>query len=382
MMQLMFWVSIGLILYVVIGYPLILLALWRLKGARPVAKKAAPRRVDFLIPAHNEAAVIADKIRNTLELDNSDGHEMRVLVVSDGSTDATVDIAHSFEDPRVEVIETPGRYGKLKAMNMAMEQMSGDIIIFSDANAILSQHAMTAMLRHYEDREVGGVCGQITIAKKGDIADADGFFWRYDQMMKHAESDLGGTVSAQGSIHSLRRSLAEPVPPGVADDFLLSVKAVAKGYRLAFEPRATTCEAVTETAHAEISRRIRSTEMGWRGLMMMREVMNPARFGLYAWQIISHKFLRRLTPLFLLVAFLSNLALAGHGVGWTALALAQCLFYAIALLAYLVPATRGLPLWGKVMFFVMSNIAMALGILAYYRGRESSIWTPVREEST
>lgn len=381
MMAFLFWASVGLILYVIVGYPLLLLLLWKLKGPRSVAAKARAARVDFLIPAHNEAAVIADKIRNTLELDNADGHEMRILVVSDGSTDDTVAIARSFDDPRVEVIETPGRYGKLRAMNMAMEMMTGDIIIFSDANALLSKDSMTAMVRHYEDPNVGGVCGQITIAKKGDIAQADGFFWRYDQMMKHAESDIGGTVSAQGSIHSLRRALAEPVPPGVADDFVLSVRAVAKGYRLAFEPRATTTEAVTETAKAEIGRRIRSTEMGWRALMLTREVMNPVRFGLYAWQLISHKFLRRLVPLFMITALISNLVLFGQSWLWTLLGAGQVLFYVIALLAYLFPATRRLPLWGKVMFFVMSNIAMALGIFAYYRGRESSIWTPVRDNT-
>jgi len=383
-MTLVFVISVGLLLYTLVGYPLLLLGLWKLRGLRPVPPPVAGMDVDFLIPAHNEAAVIADKLRNTLSLDNSDGHNVRIIVISDGSTDGTVSIANSIEDPRIEVMETPGRSGKLEAMNIAMERMRGDVIIFSDANALLSNGAMTQMMRHYADPHVGGVCGQITIARKkgAAIAEADSLFWRYDQMLKYAESGLGGTVSAQGSIHSVRRALVDPIPPGVADDFILSVRAVQKGYRLVFEPKATTTEMVTEAARDEVGRRIRSTEMGWRGLMLTRSVMNPFRHGLYAWQMISHKFLRRLMPLFLLMALLSNLLLIGQGWGWAVLAVGQLTFYSIALLAYLVPATRNVPLWGKVMFFVMSNIAMALGILAYYRGRESSIWTPVREDTT
>jgi len=134
--------------------------------------------------------------------------------------------------------------GKLDALNYALEHLSGDVVIFSDANSLLSDVALDKMIPHYTDPDVGGVCGQLRIDTKkgGDIAQADDFYWRYDQMLKHAESDLGGVVTAQGSIYSIRRELLQPLPKGPADDFLNSVRVVDQGFRLAFEPEATTFE--------------------------------------------------------------------------------------------------------------------------------------------
>ena len=372
--------SLTMIVYVIAVYPLLLLVLARIKGPRVVSERSTPRRVDFLIPAHNEAAVIREKVANTLALANPDGHRLSVLVISDGSTDATVKEASASGDPRVRVIETKGRAGKLGALNEGLEALAGDVVVFSDANALLSDQALAAIIRHFEDPQVGGVCGQISIAKTGgEIAAADSLFWRYDQLMKQAESDLGGVVSAQGSLYAIRRELCAPVPAGFADDFIMSVGVVDQGYRLAFEPRATAVEAVTEHAGNEFQRRVRSTTMGWRGLMRMRHLMNPFTQGLYGWQLLSHKGLRRLTPAFLLIALLSNLALLGAHPLLTLLGLGQLLFYSIAALAYVFPSMRKLPLAGKIMFFTTSNIAMGVGILDYYRGKEISIWTPVRE---
>jgi len=380
-MAVLFWFSIAFIAYVTIGYPLILLTIWKIKGRRPVPQAGAPMRVDFLIPAHNEGAVIADKLKNTLALHNTVGHEISILVVSDGSTDDTVAQAQSVQDPRIRVLETPGRLGKLDALNFALEHLSGDIVIFSDANSLLSDVALDKMIPHYTDPDVGGVCGQLRIDTKkgGDIAQADDFYWRYDQMLKHAESDLGGVVTAQGSIYSIRRALLQPLPKGPADDFLNSVRVVDQGYRLAFEPDATTFEQVTERATDEMGRRIRSTEMGWNGLMMMRHLMNPFRHGYYGWQLLSHKGLRRLTPLALIFAFLANLFLMTQGAGWLILGLLQIAFYGLALAVWLVPSLRRIPLSSKVMFFCMANLAMLLGIIRYYAGYRSSVWTPIRE---
>lgn len=381
-MAFLFWLSLFAIFYVLIGYSLCLWALHRLKGPRPVPAMPAPMKVSFLIPAHNEGDMIAEKIRNTLTLRNSGQHEIEVLVISDGSTDETVAQARQILDPRLRVIETPGRTGKLKALNQALEQLSGDVVVFSDANALLAAGSLDAITVHFGDPTVGGVCGQITIDSKGRgaVAQADALFWRYDQWLKKVESDLGGVVSAQGSIYAMRRHLTGPVPQGFADDFLMSVRGVEQGYRLAFAPEAQTVERVTERVGDEMGRRVRSTEMGWRGLMAMRAVMNPWRTGLYAWQLISHKFLRRLMPVFLAVAFVANLALMTSGAGWALMGMAQLLFYGMAIGAAYVPGIRKLPLAPKVMFFCMGNLAMALGILRYYRGVESSLWTPIRDQ--
>jgi len=377
-----FWLSIAAAAYTVVGYGLCLMVLSRLLPRRPAPPPAEPLEVDFLIAAYNEAPHIVAKIENCLNQDNPTGHPLRVMVVSDGSDDGTAELASSVRDERVTVMKTPGRVGKLAALNMALERLTGDVVVFSDANGLLTQGSLAALTEPFGDPQVGGVCGRIGIDPEtaGSIGRAEGFFWRYDQALKAAEDHLGGVVSAQGSIYAVRRHLCAPVPPGVSDDFIMSVRAVAKGYRLAFAPGAQAHEEVTERAADEMARRVRSTEMGWRGLMSVKGLMNPFRTGLYGWQLFSHKFLRRMMPLFLVLLFLSSLVLIGQGWFYTAFAMVQVAGYGVVLAAWFMPPLRRLPLVGKAMFFVMTNIAMVLGIIAYWRGVKSSLWQPVRDK--
>jgi len=381
-MFMVFWISLAIIFYVIVGYGLILLVLQAIIGRRPVPKSPGQTSVSFLIPAHNEAREIALKIENTLMLENPENHSVQILVVSDGSTDGTADIARGYADRGVEVLETEGHAGKLAAVNWAITHLTGEIVIFSDANSLLSSGTLVAIMQHFGHEDIGGVCGRISVSEKskGKIGKAEGIFWRYDQALKRAESDLGGTVSAQGSIYALRGALVAPINPGCADDFVMSVRAVQAGYRLVFEPDATTQEQVTEQVGREMGRRIRSTEMGWRGLMEHRSLLNPVRYGLYAWQLFSHKFLRRMVPFLLVALYISTIFLLDAGWFYVLCFVAQTLIYATALLAAFIPAVGRLPGAGFAFFFVISNVAMTLGLLNYARGNKLSKWTPVRDE--
>ncbi|MEY8882381.1 glycosyltransferase family 2 protein [Donghicola sp. XS_ASV15] len=380
-MVFVFWAAVVFLAYVIFGYGLLLLGFSRLASARPATNSANSQRVDILIPAHNESACIAEKLRNTLDLNNPQDHLVRIIVIDDGSTDGTAEIVRRLALPQVELIETPGRLGKLAAMNLVVPQLSGDIVIFTDANAMLLPETLEALVAPFADPEVGGVCGQISVNAKtaGQIGRAESLFWRYDQAMKAAEARLGGVCSAQGSIYAMRRELVPDVPPGAADDFYISVAAVEAGYRLAFAPNALTEEVVTEKATKEMGRRVRSTEMGWRALMRYRALMNPLRTGWYGWQLLSHKGMRRMAPFALALVFLSNLFLIGQGWFYALTGLGQIAGYVLVALAWAIPALRKLPLVGAAMFFVMGNLAMFLGLVRYWRGRESSLWTPVRE---
>lgn len=207
-------------------------------------------------------------------------------------------------------------------------------------------------------------------------------YWQYDQSLKAAENKLAGAVSAQGSVYAIRRSLAVQVAEGCADDFILSVGVVKQGKRLVFEPEALTLEQVTDKIYKEFDRRVRSTEMGWRGLMQFRELMNPFRYGWYSFQLFCHKFLRRLNPLLLLLLLLlliSNIYLLDQGWFYQLFATVQFCFYLIALLVLLVPALRKIPGTQIPAFFVMGHAAMAKGIFNMICGKKSSRWKPVRE---
>ncbi|MEL6168261.1 MAG: glycosyltransferase family 2 protein [Pseudomonadota bacterium] len=380
-MTLLFWILVGLIVYATIGYPLLALALAQLRPPRPVLEPTDPLAVDFVIPAHNESDVIAEKIRNTLVQSASVSHAIRILVVSDGSGDGTVDLARAEGGDAVEVIDIQPRQGKVNALNRAIDRLAGDIVVFSDANAMLVDGALGALLQHYGDPDVGGVCGAIRIEKaaKAGIASSEGLYWRYDQAVKAAESRLGGAVSAQGSFHSVRRAHVRPLPLDAADDFTLSVRAVSGGGRLVFEPAAIAVETVTEKAQKEITRRIRSTERGWRALMTHSHLLNPVRSGLYAVQLFSHKVLRRLVPFLMVALFVVNLALLGQGAFYQITFALQTLLYAAGLIGLLVPAARVLPGIRHAFFGLMALGAMALGLINYYRGKRSTIWAPVRD---
>lgn len=376
-MIVLFWASAIALFYSLFGYGLVLILLSRLRPPRPMSALTDAPKVSFLIAAYNEAPVIGDKIANTFALETG-GAEIEVILVSDGSSDGTADLARQNGDPRLTVLE-PGRLGKALALAHGIARCTGDVVVFSDANAMLAKSSLVAMLRHYANPAVGGVCGQITVESKGGIGGAEGLFWRYDQSLKHAESRLGGAISAQGSVYSLRRALVRPPAAGCTDDFVISVGAVAQGYRLVFEPEASTVEVVTESVGSEMRRRIRSSERGWRSLMTNAQLMNPLRHGWYAWQMISHKLMRRLNPLFLIVLFVSNLALMGAGAFYLLLGLCQIAFYALAVAGLVWPELRRKKIVALPAFFTFAHVALLVGITRCVFGRKSVLWTPSRD---
>lgn len=378
-MSLLFWTAAGLMTATVLAYGLFVISLAALLPRRPPTTPAAPLPATLLITARNEEGCIADKLANALA-QNVAPHRLSVVVASDGSTDRTAAIARSMADPRVRVIETADHAGKIAAMQQALATIRDPVVIFSDANSLFVPGALAALLEHFGDPQVGGVCGALGIARRrsGWLGLAEDLYWRYDNAIKRAEHRLGGAVSAQGSLYAMRRELVGAVPPSVADDFFISTGAVTAGRRLAFEPRAVTIEAVSADARGEFGRRVRSTERGWRALLMRRGLLNPARHGAYALQLLFHKLLRRLVPWMLLALFAASLGLAGeHPFYATALAV-QAAIYGLALAVAVFPPLRRIPGSSLVFFAVGSQLAMALGLVRVALGRHSSRWTPVR----
>lgn len=374
-----FWVLVALLIATVVGYGLVIIALAALRPRRP-EPPVRGLRATLLIAAHNEEECIARKVRNALAQDLG-GHTLSVVVVSDGSTDRTADIVRAIGDPRVSVIDIREHVGKIAALNRALERIGGDVVIFSDANSEFRPGALRALLDRFGAPEVGGVCGALAISRRrsGWLGVAEQLYWRYDNALKRAESRLGGVVSAQGSLYAVRRDLLGPVPVSVADDFFISTQVVAAGRRLVFEPAAVTVETVSNNTRGEFGRRVRSTERGWRGLLLRRGLLNPFRTGTYAIQLLFHKVLRRMVPLMLVAVFVLSAVLAKqHWIYMTAL-LAQVPLYGFALLALLWPAGRRIPGVTVAFFFVETQLAMALGLVRVALGKHSRNWKPVRD---
>lgn len=377
-MTVLFWVSAAIIFYTYFGYGLLIILLASLRPRRRALPSVQPLSATLLIAAHNEAPNIPRKLENALSLDLGP-HSLEVLVVSDGSRDDTVLEARKFADRGVRTIEITEHVGKANAMNHVLPEISTDVVVFSDANSQISEHALQKMLGHFSDPEVGGVCGSIGVSgrKRSFLGQGEALYWRYDHALKVSESELGGAVSAQGSLYAIERDLLSPLPNAVADDLLNSLRVVAQGKRLVFEPQATVKESVSDSTKAEFGRRVRSTERGWRGLMLMSELLNPLKFKFYSIQLFSHKVLRRIAPLLLVLLGIINAIIIDEGMIYAFSAWGQVVFYGLAAFGWITGGYFRI-LTAVPFFFVLGHAAMALGLINFARGKRSDRWSPAR----
>ncbi len=380
-----FWTLLAVTAFSLAGYGLLWAALAALFGRRDDRRSPGPLNVTMLIAARNEERSIGRKLQTVLAQQIAP-HRLDVLVVSDGSEDATLKRALETGDPRVRAFQTPAHGGKAAALNAGLARIRPEtgIVIFSDANSMLAPGALRALLAPFTDPEVGGVCGRPEPERgprKGWLGRVERLFWAYDSALKRSESRLGGAVSAQGTLYAMRRDdLPDTIPEDVADDFFISVQAPDRGHRLVFAPEAVAREAVTDRTGDEFRRRVRSTERGWRGLIRMARLMNPFRHGLYAVQLFCHKALRRLVAFVLPALFAVNVAVADQGWFPAAFLTGQIAVYGLGLGALASRRLAALPGAGACAFFVMGHAAMALGILRASFGIRSTRWAPAREE--
>lgn len=369
--------------YVYAGYPL---ALWLLTlGRDRVTHRIEETRptVALIISCYNEAAVIREKLENALALDYP-GDKLTILVVSDGSDDGTDDIVREYSGRGVKLVRQEGRLGKTLGLNLAMEQVDADITVFSDANAMYSPSAIRMLVRNFADEHVGYVVGAAlyTDGDTGASAKNENLYWRYELAIKSMESRLHSVVGGDGAIYAIRTRLWEPLDQKDINDFVNPLQIIAKGYRGVFEPAATCFEETAGDFSREIARKERIVNRSIRGLMRVKGTMNPSKVGMFAWQVISHKLLRWLIPLFLAIASVGSAMLAVQGYGFFQLVTFGAL--AILLLAWLGHRTgdkNALPEWVSVpYYFVMVNLYSLRGIVRALRGETQVTWSSARPE--
>jgi cellulose synthase/poly-beta-1,6-N-acetylglucosamine synthase-like glycosyltransferase len=366
-----FWVALALLAYTHLGYPIVLRALVALRGERRRQRPAgaagdgALPRVSLVVAAHDEEGVIEARVRNALELDYP-RERLEVVVVSDGSTDATAERARRAGADLV--LELP-RGGKVAALNAAVERASGELLAFSDANSLWERDALRRLAARFDDASVGYVCGHVSFeAPDGD--NQEGLYWRYEMAVRELESKLAGVTAGNGAINAVRRDDYVVLPPERGQDITFPFRMVKLGRRPVYEPLARARERMAATIGDEFGRKRRMMAGAW-GTMLTGGMLSPRGYGpLYALQIVSHRLLRYASPLLHLVALVANLALLGEGPVYALTLAAQLALFAAAALAPLIPLA---PL-RIARYYIATVAASAAGLWDFLRGGVPVVW--------
>jgi len=382
-MKIIFWISLFIAFYTFFGYGIVLYILVKIrravKGPRVIAAPGSfTPALTFVIAAYNEAEIMEEKIHNTFALQYP-ADKFKILIVTDGSDDGTPDVVARY--PQIQLMHQPARKGKIAAVHRAMQTVTTEIVVFTDANTFLNSDALLYLCRHYKDEKVGAASGEKKV-NSGDEADAtagEGIYWKYESTLKKWDAELYSVVGAAGELFSIRTSLYQPVPPEtILDDFMISLLAAEKGYRIAYEPLACAVEHGSESIAEELKRKIRIAAGGIQSIIWLKSLMNPFKNPVLAFEYVSHRVLRwTVTPFLLILAFILNgiIALQTGGLLYTGLFVLQAFFYILALLGWWMEKRQ---LKVKVLFipyyFCMMNYAVIAGINRYMRKQQSAAW--------
>ena len=388
MTAVVFWTCVIVVAYTYIGYPLLVHLVSRLRPPQGEWPDYLPR-LTLIIAAYNEEAVIARKVEESLELDYP-RNLLQVLVVTDGSNDATPDIVSRYAHRGIELVhrrEPPP--GKMAASNRAVRFARGEVVVFSDANNRYHPQALRQMAAPFADPDVGAVTGRKTVVAEDGLGYSEGLYWRYESKIRQAETRLGSTVGVNGEIFAIRRSLFAPAPKGVInDDAWMAQRVVRLGHRVVYNPDAISTERVSATAADEVLRRTRMVAGQYQTITRLHEW--PWGRPVVLWELVSHKVLRPMVPfgmLGALAATVISLFVPGEGLGqaqfitftfpvqWLAAA-AQIAFDGLA-----ASGRRASGAAAKITyvpcFLVDSNIAALKGLARFLTGEQPAAWEKV-----
>lgn len=411
--ELVFWTALSILLFTYAGYPVLLCVLAPFRRQPVIRPLPFEPAISIMIPARNEAAHIAEKLRNCAEL-NYPVEKIEIILIDDGSEDATARIALDFarsagwrilgnnppsgkagEGLCFRLVSLSRRHGKATALNRGVEFATGDILVFTDADSLISPNSLIPLLHPFINPIVGCTAGKYIPGGLGrDTAPEVGFYWRYENFLRKMESRVGGLLGASGSLYTVRRPLFDPLNPRlINDDFIVPMRTTAKGYRSLFVPEATAVEDALRCAEHEFPRRVRIMAGNIEHILIFHNLIWDWRRWRTAAQLVCHKLLRVLSPLFLIAALASNAVLAAmpeHGVLhliYTTVFVLQILFYTGALAGYFCKTAKGAcRVLSPMYYFVMINFAALSGMYFFFFNRGGLLWTkqpaPAREPAS
>ena len=359
-------------------YPIVLFCLSRCRP-RPVTGSAMPSAT-LVISAYNEALVIEEKIANARSQDYPE-HLLDIIIISDASDDGTDEIVEPFCCDRVRLFRQEKRLGKSAGLTRFCPEARGEILIFTDANSIFKADATAKLLRNFDDDKVGYTVGRQLYHDQDEHSSAtsEKFYWSLVLLLKQWESRLSSVVGADGAIYAIRKSLFEPLVADDINDFLLPLKTVVKGYKGVFEPDAVCYERAAPNFASEFRRKFRIVNRSLLAVAKVPQALNPFRVGVFALQLLCHKVLRWLSPVFLGLTFLSvSVLIFLDPTPFTFLVHLTMVAGSCLAMLHFLSFFRRWAIVSLAYYYLMVNVAALVGIMMLLSGRSIATWQPQR----
>ncbi len=375
-----FLAAVFLVVYAYAGYPLFLVVIRWLRGGRPVVRGDLTPILTILIPVLNGESTIAAKLRNTFETDFPQDR-FHVLLVCDGCTDRTADVARGLGYESLEVLELPERVGKPRAINAAMANVRGDVVVVTDATVQLYPDSLRQLVRGFADPRVGMITGQdhSIPSKESPVTRIASWYTAYEIWVRRLETEVNTLFVVSGCFYGIRRELMPELVDWYSEDIFVPLSVVRRGYRVIHESEARARVATSKSSGVEFRRRIRTFTRGITAFTQNLDILDPRRHGLLSLQFFSHKLCRWLVPFFLVVLLVSSCVLVGRGWFYTAAFAVQLFFWTAAIAGLVLQRQgRGLKALNFPAFYLLVNTALLVAWWKVVRGERIQQWQPTQ----
>ena len=386
LLKLIFWILLILIFYSYLGYPIVLFFLVKIKkifSSKKEINTDYEPEVTLFVAAYNEKDYVAEKMQNHLTL-NYPKNKVKHLWITDGSDDGTPDLLRKY--PEVKVLHEDKRGGKIGAINRGMHFIETPIVIFSDGNTNLGKDSIKRIVDLFKDPKVGCVAGEKRIYQKDSDAAAgsgEGFYWKYESKLKKWDAELYSAVGAAGELFAVRTELLQKVEPDtLLDDFIISLRIVKQGYTIQYDSEAYAIETASADVKEELKRKIRISAGGIQSVLRLSSMLNPFKYGIFAWQFFSHKVSRwMIVPFAMPFVFLLNLLIVANNKPiaeiniYSILFLLQIVFYLSVFIGWILQNAK---IKAKLLFvpyyvYIM-NYSVWLGLFRFLKGKQTVNW--------
>jgi len=371
-MNFLFWSFTSVLIYTLLGYPILIGALTRLFSRRVTLRdsEVPPLRVSVVLVVFNAKHQIRGRLENLMV---QDYRVDEIVVVCDGCNDGTPEEVTTFCDPRIKLISRPVRMGKSGCLNYGIQAATGEIVVLTDVRQEFRADAISRLVENFSDPQVGAVSGSLEIARAEDsISKGIGSYWSLEKELRRSEAVLDSCIGCTGAIYAIRRSLFTPIPPDtLLDDVVIPMQIALSGYRVAFDPRAIAFDPQPLSPERESVRKQRTLAGNFQLLFRYPGWLLPWRDRLWL-QLISHKYLRLFAPLFLIIILCANCFLSGETF-YRVLLILQTIFYFFSILG-LFPLFRRIRLFSFASSFLFLNVMVVRGLGYYLFGKGDGIW--------